>query len=185
MSGRSSTTWSSGDCSCGRPDVTGEAVPLTSRRVRDLLRAVPRGERLGLLVALLSFAAAELAVRILAPDTAFRLVGARIALTADLHPVHCLRPLDPRERRRLRAINRVARHWPFGRGPCLREALVTARALPRRDVAVRFGIARDVSGLDAHAWVEIDGCELGTGEGYQPFIVRPRVRAAIEDEETT
>lgn len=182
---RSSATWSSGDCSCGRPDVTGDAVPLTPRRACALLWAVPRGERLGTLIAVLAFAGAELALRMLAPDTALRAAGARIALTADPDPVPCIRPLDLRERRRLRAISRVARHWPFGRGPCLREALVTARALPLREVAVRFGIAHDASGLDAHAWVEIDGCELGSGEGYRPFVARPRVRATVEDEGTT
>lgn len=134
------------------------------------------------MIALLSVAAAELALRLLAPDTAFRIVGARIALTEDPPPVHGIRPLDRREQRRLRAISRVARHWPFGRGPCLREALVTAMALPLRDVAVRFGIARDDSGLDAHAWVEIDGWELGDGEGYRPFISGTRVRVTVEDE---
>ena len=185
MSGSSSTTWSSGGCSRGRSDVTGAAVPLTARRASELLRAVPRGDRLATLIALLSFAGAELALRFLATDTAFRVVGARVALTDDPYPLHDVRPLDRRERRRLRAINRVARHWPFGRGPCLREALVTARALPNREVAVRFGIAREPVGLDAHAWVEVDGYELGTGDGYQPFVVRPRGRATIHDEEAT
>jgi hypothetical protein len=72
--------------------------------------------------------------------------------------------LSPSERHRLRVIDVVANRWPFGKGQCLRRALVTGRVLRRLHPRLSLGVARrQGNGLAAHAWLELDG---GTRLGY-------------------
>jgi hypothetical protein len=79
--------------------------------------------------------------------------------------------LSPSERRRLRIIEIVADRWPFGEGPCLRQALVAGRVLRRLHPRLSLGVARRPSrGLVAHAWLELDGGgRLGYSDGYEPL----------------
>ena len=55
------------------------------------------------------------------------------------------------------AVNARAAWFNLG-APCLPTALVAQSMLRRRGVAshLRLGVRRDVSGLAAHAWLEID-----------------------------
>jgi hypothetical protein len=57
--------------------------------------------------------------------------------------------------------------WPYRLLPlpssCLRRSLVLAWLMRRRglDAAVRFGVRRESSGIEAHAWVTCDGIDVG------------------------
>jgi Transglutaminase-like superfamily len=77
--------------------------------------------------------------------------------------------LSPAERRRLRAIRRVMRRWRGRRGTCLRSALLAAHALRGRAPTVLVGVRYADAGIEAHAWVEVDGVALGFRSGYLPL----------------
>jgi hypothetical protein len=68
-------------------------------------------------------------------------------------------PLDTVERRRLRIAWLVLTIGPFD-DSCLRRALVGAWQLRKREPAIRVGIRKTTSGINAHAWLEIDGVSL-------------------------
>ncbi len=59
-----------------------------------------------------------------------------------------------------RAVRQVFRHWPFGRGSCLREALVLGRLLRYREPTLSIGVRRHEGVVEAHAWLEFDGLVL-------------------------
>lgn len=84
--------------------------------------------------------------------------------------------LTPVERLRVRAARRVMRHWRFAAGPCLREALLTGRALRRRRPELVVGVASDKHGVRAHAWLDIAGRAVGGRDDYLQ-LRGPRVRA--------
>ncbi|PYG00674.1 Transglutaminase-like superfamily protein [Georgenia satyanarayanai] len=63
------------------------------------------------------------------------------------------------ERRALRAVRRVLRHWPW-EDTCLRRALGTGYALRHRRPALRVGVTKSDGVVKAHAWLEIDGRTL-------------------------
>jgi hypothetical protein len=82
--------------------------------------------------------------------------------------------LTASEGRQVGLARRVAAHWPFGRGPCLRLSLVEGHFLRRRAPVLRVGVASaDGKGegpaIIAHAWVEIDGWPLDDQAGFLPF----------------
>lgn len=72
-------------------------------------------------------------------------------------------PFDERltadERRSLRAVRRVLRHWPWD-DTCLRRALATGYALRHRGPSLRVGVTKTDGVVKAHAWLEIDGRTL-------------------------
>lgn len=113
----------------------------------------------GRLLALL--AAAELSVRFMPLPGACRLFGLRLATGGSPHggvsPSGATGSLSGRELRRVQLLRRLADHWPFGTGPCLRRSLVLGRTLRRYGPELRLGAAIDGTDLRAHAWVEIDG----------------------------
>lgn len=113
-------------------------------------------------------------VRVLARATTMRRTGASVT---------------PAQRKRVAWLVGVAgRH--VVPAPCLTRAVALARVLARRGIAseIRVGV-RTLSGrLEAHAWVELDGCPINddatTIGGYAPFAqplnrltdIQPRVR---------
>lgn len=103
------------------------------------------------------------------------LLGVRL----DLSPVQRvaepmkLDDLPPRHARSLRAAARVARHWPFGGGPCLRRSLMAARMMRDLDPAIRLGVADGGDRVLAHAWLEIDGAPLEQLGDFVPFQSDP------------
>jgi hypothetical protein len=79
--------------------------------------------------------------------------------------------LSSTERRQLQVVRQIARRWPVGPGPCLRESLVLGRVLRRHKPQLRLGVmdARTTP-LRAHAWVELpDGQSFGLREDTVPF----------------
>jgi hypothetical protein len=71
----------------------------------------------------------------------------------------------------LRAIRRIGARWPGSK--CLDQSLVLASLLRERGIDARLliGAARGGAGIEAHAWVEIDGEPLG-----EPADLRERFR---------
>lgn len=67
--------------------------------------------------------------------------------------------LTGEERRALRAVRRVLRHWPWG-NTCLRRALGIGHVLRHRAPALRVGVTKQDGAVKAHAWLEIDGRSL-------------------------
>jgi hypothetical protein len=59
--------------------------------------------------------------------------------------------------RRVRAVDRVMRHWPPG-DTCLRRCLVLGRLLRRTSPTLVLGVRRvEGSSVEAHSWLEIGG----------------------------
>lgn len=88
----------------------------------------------------------------------------------DRHAPRALR-LSPQDVRTLVAVRRVYRRWPFGRGSCLRECLVAGRLLRYRSPALCVGVKRARSGLEMHAWLNLDGAALDPDHaGYLQFV---------------
>lgn len=76
--------------------------------------------------------------------------------------------LNPRDRRRARLAYAVMRNWPFGRGPCLRQALVVGWVLRRHRPVLHLGVAT-AEGFAAHAWLEVAGETIGGATGFAPL----------------
>lgn len=77
----------------------------------------------------------------------------------------------PREPRRVAWAVRAAAHRVPG-ATCLVQALVGQALLARsgRTSAIRFGVRRAATGVEAHAWLEHEGGTLvGADERYAPF----------------
>ncbi len=59
--------------------------------------------------------------------------------------------------RRVAAVQRVLRRWPFG-DTCLRRALVLGHRVRRLDPVLVIGVRHDDNGqFAAHAWLTVDG----------------------------
>jgi hypothetical protein len=74
--------------------------------------------------------------------------------------------LSGTERRRVQLAHALGRRWPFTDGPCLRQALVTGRALRRHRPVLRIGAALEGAEVVGHAWIEVGSLEIGGAEGY-------------------
>jgi hypothetical protein len=77
-------------------------------------------------------------------------------------------PLNAREVRWARSVVRVMRHWPWGRGTCLRQSLVLGHLLRRRRPLLRIGVKLAASGAAAHAWLEVSGVAIDD-QGFLPL----------------
>jgi hypothetical protein len=73
---------------------------------------------------------------------------------------------DETERRQIRNVLRVMHYWPFAKGSCLRQSILLAYLLRRREPVVRLGVSRQDDEIVAHAWVDICGISLGHIDGY-------------------
>ncbi|MEE6287549.1 lasso peptide biosynthesis B2 protein [Georgenia sp. MJ173] len=86
--------------------------------------------------------------------------------------------LTREERRSLRAVQRVLRHWPWD-DTCLRRALATGHVLRHRGPSLRVGVAKTDGAVRAHAWLEIDGRTLDPDAPAEYLsLVDPRGGAA-------
>ncbi|HVF12296.1 MAG TPA: lasso peptide biosynthesis B2 protein [Actinomycetota bacterium] len=70
----------------------------------------------------------------------------------------------------MRASARATRRW-VAADTCLRRALLTAALLREASPMIRIGVRSDSTGMEAHAWVEVDGSSLDAGsQSYTPLI---------------
>jgi hypothetical protein len=73
-----------------------------------------------------------------------------------------------------RLVSIAANRGPY-RANCLRQSLVLWWLLRRRGISgeLRFGVRKEGEGVQAHAWVELDGFPLndaaGVSAAYAPF----------------
>lgn len=125
--------------------------------------------------------AVEIAVRMVSLPRLVRWLGFTLATSEGETrpgPVTGTPPpaFDPVERRRVRAVRKVMRHWPFGRGACLRQALLLGHLLRARHPVLHLGVKAWSRGggreMTAHAWVHVSGCTIGGAEGFLPLASR-------------
>jgi transglutaminase superfamily protein len=102
----------------------------------------------------------------------------RVRTSADAVPVvEGARPqLTDREREHVDDVRKVMSRRPFD-GSCLRQALLVGRALSSHATYLQIGVAKDTSGVRAHAWLVVDGAVI---DDYQVlpsdnngFVVMP------------
>lgn len=79
-------------------------------------------------------------------------------------------PLTSDEARRVRSVRRVMRHWPFGRGTCLRQSLVLGHLLRHRHPVLRLGVRSRHDGVIGHAWLELSGTSVGGDTSFLPLL---------------
>jgi len=65
-----------------------------------------------------------------------------------------------------RMVRVASARGPY-RGNCLQQSVTLWWLLQRRSIEgkIRFGARKDGGRLEAHAWVEVDGCALNEGRG--------------------
>lgn len=155
---------------------TADRAPRSSRqrRLATKLGAVTPREVLTTLHVLALITFVELTIRWVSLPRLTRLLGVRLDLGSASPPSrpYRLSTLPPRARRRLRCTRRVANHWPFSAGPCLRRSLVAGRLLRDLDPSLRLGVAGSGDELHAHSWLEIDGRPLERLAGFNAFVER-------------
>jgi hypothetical protein len=111
-------------------------------------------------------AVVEVAIRVMPLDRASRMLGVPLNSTDEELPPGSLQlTLTRTQRGHLRTLEPVAAHWPFSDGPCLRQSLVAGRVLRAHQPVLRLGINLN-DGLQAHAWVEVDGYQLGQSKNF-------------------
>jgi Transglutaminase-like superfamily len=66
--------------------------------------------------------------------------------------------------RRLAAVERIMKRWPFG-DTCLRRCLVTGQRVRKLAPVLHIGVTNGSSGITAHSWIEIDGRSLDPSSG--------------------
>lgn len=139
--------------------------PSSPSRLTRLLR-LGRGELVATARAVLEAVIVEIRVRRTPIEPLARRYGVPLDTRSeeqgrDRTPAGAPPQLTQQEQCHLRAITRVMRRWPFGRGSCLREALLYGRAVSSHQPVLRLGVRRGEQGLVAHAWVELPGMMLG------------------------
>ncbi|MGH8930826.1 MAG: lasso peptide biosynthesis B2 protein [Egibacteraceae bacterium] len=134
-------------------------------------------ERLTTVRVLFTACSVEIAIRALPIPRFVRLLGVTLATDEGGIPPEpatapALSTFDPIERRRIRAVLRVMRRWPFGRGSCLRQALLLGHFLRARHPVLHLGVAGRGEEMAAHAWIAVSGVTIGGLEGFLPLIGR-------------
>ncbi|NED99597.1 lasso peptide biosynthesis B2 protein [Phytoactinopolyspora halotolerans] len=134
----------------------------------SLARRVPVREIPAVLAAAGAAVFVEVGLRVTTLPRLARLVGTPLRLDTDAaiaEPASATAAglrLPPAAIRRLRAVRRVMRHWPFG-DTCLRRALVSGQLLRGSHPELRVGVAKIDGKIQAHAWLEIGGTSLDPG----------------------
>lgn len=129
---------------------------------------------LDVLVVATWMAVAEVGVRLVALPRLARWMGAPVGTEPNRAPVPVAVPaLSGSERRRAQLALAMGRRWPFADGPCLRQALVTGRALRRHGPVLRIGAALDDGGVVGHAWLEVGTLDIGRAEEFEALVERP------------
>jgi hypothetical protein len=75
--------------------------------------------------------------------------------------------LTERERRQLRCVRRIARHWRFSEGACLRASLLAGHVLRHHKPRLVIGVSRNDGAFAAHAWLEVQRRILGDRGMFQ------------------
>lgn len=112
----------------------------------------------------------ELGVRLLPLAVIARILGVTIepaSLVAGAAPTRSA--MTDRQRRTVQLARWLMRHWPWGAGPCLRQALVIAHLLRALEPRLRLGVRRVNGRVEAHAWVEVPGMINTGGQGFEAF----------------
>jgi hypothetical protein len=120
--------------------------------------------------ALLWMSVVEVAVRTTPIDKSSKFLGVPLdtANTFAPRPDVTLK-LTSWQEGQLRALGAVARRWPFADGPCLRQSLAAGRIIRNHHPVLRLGVATE-SGLQAHAWVVVDGTIIGETRNFTPLV---------------
>ena len=112
----------------------------------------------------------EIALRITSLQRVSKLLGIPVELaeTDAVYPFQATWfTLDEAERRKKRAVGRLAPHLYGDDRGCLRRSLVLARLIHHRRPSLRLGVRRSSTGaIGAHAWVEVDGVRLEPDTGW-------------------
>lgn len=126
-----------------------------------LVRAVTPGQWPAVLLAAAVATGVELGLRTMTLPRLARLLGTPLDTEEAATTTHSGPPpgLSVGERRKVRAVRRVMRHWPFG-DTCLRQALVCGQRLRRLHPTLHLGVAKIDGQIRAHAWLVIDGAVL-------------------------
>lgn len=95
------------------------------------------------------------------------LLGVELSATPSSMASSGLPRLAVDDRRRLRCLRRVMRHWRLSKGPCLRESLVAARVLRRHRPQLVLGGRFDGPSFVAHAWLEIGSVAIGYDHTFE------------------
>jgi len=139
-----------------------------SRRIRFLL-----AHPVDAAVVLGWMSAVEVAVRVLPLPRLASLIGSPLGIADPPRELAAPPELRGSERRRLLLLDALGRRWPFGSGPCLRQALVAGRILRRHRPVLRIGAALSHSDVVGHAWLEVGALELGHSEDFTALVVAP------------
>lgn len=140
-------------------------------RVRKAL-ALPGAEWVALLEATVLLSAAEIAVRLVSLKTLLALIQ-RVRRVGS--------PSTRMSPDRLAELVEVAARHHVLRPTCLRKALVLYALLAGKGIpaALVLGVARPPSGVEAHAWVEVQGIRLGSHESER-FAPLPAVPGELQ-----
>lgn len=127
---------------------------------------LPLAEQLTAVRVLITAVPVEVAVRTVPLPRLVRWLGFTMAARHSDGPS----PLfDPIEQRRVRAVLKVMRHWPFCRGACLRQALLLGHLLRARHPVLHLGVTQRGHEITAHAWIQVSGLAIGKREGFLPL----------------
>lgn len=123
------------------------------------------------------WAVAEVGIRVVPLPTLAAWTGATLATTepaaGSAQEVQGKPHLSGSELRRLRLVDALAKRWPLGTGPCLRQALVAGRVLRRHHPILRVGAALSDTDVVAHAWLEVGAFELGRSDDFTALVASP------------
>jgi len=134
---------------------------MTTNRPVRLMRTVGPREWPSVLAAAVVATGVELGLRTMTLPRLAWVLGAPLDTEGTAPTMRSGPPpgLSARQRRKVRAVQRVMRHWPFG-DTCLRQALVCGQRLRRLHPTLHLGVAKIDGQIRAHAWLVIDGAVL-------------------------
>ena len=136
------------------------------------LAALPAGERLRLLLMMLALPLVSLSLRVLGYVRTVRLVE-----WLSRRPRRSAGDDDLREAEALAQLVAITGRRRFVQATCLRQALLVHGLLRRRGLRpeLKLGVRREGDGIEAHAWVELEGHALAQQVlDYSPFPERTR-----------
>lgn len=82
-------------------------------------------------------------------------------------------------RARVRATQRVLRHWPFG-DTCLRQALISGQRLRRLHPTLHVGVAKVDGSVRAHAWLVVAGTVVDPRYAAASYLTLASARRGLD-----
>lgn len=141
------------------------------KRLRRDVARLPRAQRVEIARVLLLVTVIEAALRLRRPSLTklARWLGAplEVGCHAPAAPAAAAADLPTWAWRKLVAVDVVMRAWPVD-GTCLRATLVAGQRLRVLGPTLRLGVRRHEGRVQAHAWLEVNGCSLGA-DNYVPL----------------